>query len=574
MPLTDATVEHLLFAGLDEEFRRATEMRVVELAREFGTTSRKATLEAYTRTNLAPLCFKAWLYLGIAARLPDELLLVPSRRVAVCVLEIENTSVLVAHSGFFEILGFAHALDVLERFVVHSPLFTEDTKRSLSMTLSQIKYTVIWHGMRNPFLEIPRLEVGFPPSLENPWSREMMAMWSFVFAHEIAHLELHGAGAALGYGDHLHPHLLLEEPLHFVQRQEFEADEFALMSVKEHESEARIGVIKFLDFFGVLESWFGRYGHEHPYAVNRLAHLRPLLARDASVEESLDRTARSLAHLYTFTKPDMAAYVSAYDAAAVLALVKSLVPDLYEMASKEGPSYLPPYYPAGDDSTTASSDQSDESARESARARARVAHLTAFRNSTIFARIGGLQKEIGLVRESGELASLRDSLDLSAENEFSPITELYYLLSAEELFVEIVNLGRMSDMACALERIRQYAEVRRQLTEDPTFWLEYQLLSGMHAFQNRDIAQAEAHLREFDTVTKPFRIPVDADYVKRMRRHIASGELEPAREILTARMAMFFPQHFAEVTATLNTKIAMMSELSGNATRGRTSREA
>ena len=141
-------------------------------------------------------------YLGLDdLPLPHELLLIPSRRIAVCALEMEGQSVLVAHSGFLEILAFAHAVDVLQRFVLNSSMLPEEGTRKLLAGLEQSKYTIIWHAMRDPGVRIPQFAINFPPSLANPWSREMLAMQSFVFAHEAAHLRLHGPNAASQYAD-------------------------------------------------------------------------------------------------------------------------------------------------------------------------------------------------------------------------------------------------------------------------------------------------------------------------------------------------------------------------------------
>ena len=199
---------------------------------------------------------------------------------------------------------------------------------------------------------------------------------------------------------------------------------------------------------------------------------------------------------------------------------------------------------------------------DSARTRARVAALTAFRRSKTFERIGAIQREIASVTDPKELAAFHNSIDLSEETQLSPITELYYLLKAEVVFVQLRSPGKESlPTADALEQLSGYATLRRDQTDDPTFWLEYQILNGMYALQNGQKTQAESHLREFEGFTKSFNVPADAEYVAQMRRNIASNDLSAARRTLAVRMAAFFPQHFAEAQEALDRKIVIMTNM-------------
>ena len=169
-----------------------------------------------------------------------------------------------------------------------------------------------------------------------------------------------------------------------------------------------------------------------------------------------------------------------------------------------------------------------------------------------------LQDKIASLADPDELIALRDSLDLSKEGELSPIRELYHLLSAEWVFVGLVRELRSTYEAVLLLEIHDCARLRLEQTEDPTLWLEYQLLRGMADLRNGRREDASARLEEFERITRRFGVPADTEYASQMRRQIADGDVDGARHTLAARMATFFPRHFAEVSDALDTKILMI----------------
>jgi hypothetical protein len=203
---------------------------------------------------------------------------------------------------------------------------------------------------------------------------------------------------------------------------------------------------------------------------------------------------------------------------------------------------------------------SEDQSSEPERTLRRTAELTTFLNSRTLERIAVCQKNIGSIGDSSELLDLHNSLDLSQEQSpLSPTTELYYLLKAELAFAHLRNpAGASFPIDDALEQISAYGELRRQQIQDPTTWLQYQILSGMYALQRNRKSDAESHLREFEQFTKPFNVPADVEYVTQMRRHIAEGDTERAREVFSKRLGIFFPQVFAEVKEALERKIEIM----------------
>jgi hypothetical protein len=136
---------------------------------------------------------------------------------------------------------------------------------------------------------------------------------------------------------------------------------------------------------------------------------------------------------------------------------------------------------------------------------------------------------------------------------------LYYLLTAEIAFVQLQGSQmKPLDHAPSLAEIREYAKVRQDLTKDPTFWLEYHLLSGIDAFRRDRPSEARTHLDEFESVTKQFGVRADAEYVSQMRKKISSGDLDGGQRVLAKRLTTFFPRHFEETMAALDDKILMM----------------
>ena len=139
-----------------------------------------------------------------------------------------------------------------------------------------------------------------------------------------------------------------------------------------HRELAHFGVFKFLDFLGVLETWFGRLSETHPHAINRLANLKPLLSIGDAIEPPLE----SLSSLYRRgAAAHMAAIISTHDPADVTVTLENLAALIGQQASREGPSYLPPYYPPEPKKPTSAGEKSASEESVGAPARPRWEEL-------------------------------------------------------------------------------------------------------------------------------------------------------------------------------------------------------